>query len=364
MAGELPLDLDFTAQPEATDAEVGYLIERPTENDDGEADTEYQVEELHVAANGVAIVNEDRSSHQEASKNSSNIMRGKANEENKVQEGLSFLISDMEKHPEKYRLLTADEEVDLAKQIERGDLEAKEQMIHSNIRLVISLAKKKQGKGLSMNELTQEGIFGLVRAVELFDYRKGFKFSTYATNWIRKSLNIGIAKRAKLIKLPQRVDESINKMERLKSDTTASLGYEPTTDDLAVMLDISTDEVEEMNYYLDITNTASLDKPFVEGDSSEFSLIDIIPSEGKADLVVEEAHRNEVKELLGEALEDLSERDIDILFLNFVDEIDIQEIAKMFYISIEEVAGILAQGEKLLINSEAIQGLAEVFTLA
>src|SRR5215212_1172625 len=142
----------------------------------------------------------------------------------------------------RWPLLTADEEVELAKRIERGDQEAKERMINSNLRLVVSIAKRYQGHDLHLLDLIQEGIIGLIRAVEKFDWRRGFKFSTYATWWIRQAVQRGVANKARTIRIPVHVEQLERRLARVDRELSAKLGRPPTDDEIAAAAKASPEE--------------------------------------------------------------------------------------------------------------------------
>ena len=154
-------------------------------------------------------------------------------------DALQLFMRDIRRHP----LLTAADEVELAKRIERGDLEAKERMVTSNLRLVVSVAKKYQGHELSLLDLIQEGILGLIRAAEKFDWRKGYKFSTYATFWIRQAIQRGLANQGRTIRLPVHIGQRERKIARAERDLSTRLGRPPTDEELAKEADISLREL-------------------------------------------------------------------------------------------------------------------------
>jgi RNA polymerase primary sigma factor len=177
-------------------------------------------------------------------------------------DSLQLFLNEMGRYP----LLTAEEEVELAKRIERGDLAAKEQMINSNLRLVVSIAKRYQGHGLSLLDLIQEGVLGLIRAVEKFDWRRGFKFSTYATWWIRQAVQRGVQNRSRVIRVPVHVAEIERKASRAERELTAKLERQPSEEEVSEASKIPLDKLRQAR---DAVRTlASLDRPIGEDESA------------------------------------------------------------------------------------------------
>jgi RNA polymerase primary sigma factor len=172
----------------------------------------------------------------------------------------------------RWPLLTAAEEVELAKRIERGDKEAKDRMVNSNLRLVVSIAKKYQGHDLSLLDLIQEGIIGLIRAVEKFDHRKGFKFSTYATWWIRQAVQRGIGNKARTIRVPVHVLDRERKLARVERELAAKLGREPNDEEVIAAADITEAELRQVREAA--RAVTSLDKPL--GDNGDGALGDLL----------------------------------------------------------------------------------------
>ena len=209
-------------------------------------------------------------------------------------------------------LLTAAEEVALAKRIERGDYEAKQRMIESNLRLVVSIAKRYRNLGLPFADLIQEGSIGLVRAVEKFDYRRGFKFSTYAAWWIRQAIARGIADKSRTLRIPVHVDQKLRKLDGAGRRLSAELAREPTIEEVATAAGVAVEEAELL--MRSAQPPVSLHKPVADGDSSELG--HLIPDE-RAESPFDAAARATTGELLDEALANLSYRERRILELRY-----------------------------------------------
>jgi RNA polymerase primary sigma factor len=310
--------------------------------DVGQIDEFYQaLDELQIDVVAAAVVAEEEEPPEEAREVST--------------DALQLFLKDIGK----VELLTAAQEVTLAKRIERGDHRAKQEMVEANLRLVVSIAKKYRNQGLPFLDLIQEGTIGLVRAAEKFDYRKGFKFSTYATWWIRQAVARALADKARTIRMPVHVVEKLNKIVRSERKLRAELGREPYSWEIGIDLDLTADEVEQIRR--SAQTPVSLEKPVGDEEESEFGHF---LTDDNVPLPDEAADVTLRKETLRRILGTLSARERSVLELRY--GLDgqhprtLDEVGRTFNVTRERIRQIENQSLKKLRALAGSQKLREV----
>ncbi len=268
-------------------------------------------------------------------------------------ESLDLFLQRARVHP----LLTAAEEIELAKRIERGDLAAKEQMINSNLRLVVSQARRYQGHGLPMEDLVQEGMLGLIRAVEKFDWRRGFKFSTYGTLWIRQAIQRGLQNHGRTIRVPVHVAQAQVKVRKTESELSTKLGREPTDEELAEVVKMTVDEVIELRE-LD-RGLASLDQPV--GEDGETAFGELLASDSPGP--VEEVADADRDRQLSRVVEQLPESERNVIRLRFgltgEEPLTLRQTGSELGISTERARQLEEQGLRRLARRPELEQLRE-----
>jgi RNA polymerase primary sigma factor len=270
-------------------------------------------------------------------------------------DALQLFLKDIGKVP----LLTAAQEVELAKRIERGDHPAKQKMVESNLRLVVSIAKNYRNQGLPFLDLIQEGTIGLVRAAEKFDHRKGFKFSTYATWWIRQAVARALADKARTIRMPVHVVEKLNKIGRVERKLLSELGREPTVEEVARELELDPEEVEHIKRSAQAP--VSLEKPVGDEEESEFGHFLADETAPAPDEAAETAMR---RETLTRVLQTLSLRERRVLEMRYgldgQQPRTLDEVGRTFNVTRERVRQIENQCLKKLQALAEAQKLRDV----
>jgi RNA polymerase primary sigma factor len=270
-----------------------------------------------------------------------------------VVESLELFLRRARLHP----LLTAAEEIELAKRIERGDLAAKEKMINANLRLVVSQARRYQGHGLPMEDLVQEGMLGLIRAVEKFDWRRGFKFSTYGTLWIRQAIQRGLQNHGRTIRVPVHVSQRQVKVRKIESELSTKLGREPTDDEIAVVAELPLEEVAELR---ELSRAmTSLDQPVSE--DGETALGDLLASDRPEP--IEEVAEAERDKRVNEAVGRLPAAERSVIQLRFgltgEEPRTLRQAGSELGITAERARQLEEQGLRRLARTAELEGLGE-----
>ena len=296
------------------------------------------------------------------------VMTGLQGDQPDVETGLSFDLGNISQDSiqmylreiGKVPLLTADEEVSLAKRRERGDKNAERKMIEANLRLVVSIAKKFVGKSLSMLDLIQEGNIGLFRAVKKFDYRKGYKFSTYATWWIRQAITRALADHSRTIRIPVHMVETINRLQQVSRHLLQDLGRDPTPEEIAAEMG---EEVEKVKHIIKISqDTVSLETSVGDDNDDDTSLADFI-KDVKSVSPSQAAGVELLKDYIKEAVKDLSPREKKILEMRFgLDDgvtHTLEEVGKEFGVTRERIRQIESKALDKIKDFDVIKKLRD-----
>ncbi len=270
-------------------------------------------------------------------------------------DSLQLFLHEVQRHT----LLTAREEVELAQRVERGDREARDRMVTANLRLVIAVARRYQGMGLSLLDLIQEGVLGLIRAVDKYDWRRGFKFSTYATWWIRQGIQRALASKTREIRIPENVVELERRVLRVERDLSAALGREPTEDEIAAAAAIAPERLEQLRGVA--RAVTSLDRPV--GPAEETSLGELLPAGGAGpeEIVTVSLGEEKLREVVG-ALPGLERQVVMLRYgMDGGEPRSLRDVAQLLGLSAQRVRRIeIAALERLAVSREvqALRGAA------
>lgn len=269
-------------------------------------------------------------------------------------DALQLFLNEIRRYP----LLSAREEVELAKRIEQGDLAAKDRMISSNLRLVVSIAKRYQGRELSLLDLIQEGIFGLIRASEKFDWRRGYKFSTYATFWVRQAIQRGLANKARTIRIPVHLGQRERRVVRAERELQASLGRDPSDAEVARAAELPPDQVREVRE--SARTVTSLDRPV--GEEGDAALGDLLESGEPAP--DEEVEVSLTEETLRRTVDALPSPEREVIRLRYgvggEDPQPLRETGRRLGLSPERVRQLEAKALRQLATTRELEALREV----
>jgi RNA polymerase primary sigma factor len=353
------MDLDNAVRPRAFHPRIEELLVRGADNGGLQlSDVELLVEELDLSDQEVeALYDEIDERGIELRDDTGAERRPGPRYENgelaaATADSLQLFLNELARYP----LLTAAEEVELAKRIERGDMAAKHRMINSNLRLVVSIAKRYQGHDLSLLDLIQEGILGLIRATEKFDWRRGFKFSTYATWWIRQAVQRGVANRAHTIRLPVHIAQRERKLARAHSRLVAALGRAPNDQELAEEAGVTLEQLAAARHSARVVT--SLDRPL--GDETEATLVALIPGEAGEE-AFEELHVSLLGEALRTAVQALPDLERLVIELRYLSEtpLSLDAIAQRLRISTNRVKRLEESALAALALERELQALRE-----